>query len=141
MAVLTVVEWCHNESRPRNISLHHPKTQPQRVTSENERERRERSPFPLAHDVPARSRSLIHEGFVVLDRGGQSRKLCTNCSSPLMKTKPQILVAISYLAISTGAAGQTQLKFWLPSSVSAHERAAYQKAADAFSHKNPSIKV
>jgi hypothetical protein len=31
-----------------------------------------------------------------------------------MKTKSQILVAISYLAISAGADGQTQLKFWLP---------------------------
>jgi multiple sugar transport system substrate-binding protein len=54
---------------------------------------------------------------------------------------PNLCSSISYLAISAGAAGQTQLKFWLPSSASAHEKAAYQKAAEAFSQKNPSIKV
>ncbi|HEX4201111.1 MAG TPA: hypothetical protein VHY59_06300, partial [Chthoniobacterales bacterium] len=58
-----------------------------------------------------------------------------------MKTKTQIIVAISFLFISPGVYGQTQLKFWLPSSVSAHEKAAYQQAAEAFSNTNPSIKV
>jgi multiple sugar transport system substrate-binding protein len=58
-----------------------------------------------------------------------------------MKMKSQILVAIGSLCISAGAHGQTQLKFWLPSSVSVHEKAAYQAAAEAFGKKNPSIKV
>jgi multiple sugar transport system substrate-binding protein len=59
-----------------------------------------------------------------------------------MKTKFKTLLAISScLCISAGAYGQTQLKFWLPSSVSTYEKAAYQKAAEAFSQKNPSIKV
>jgi multiple sugar transport system substrate-binding protein len=59
-----------------------------------------------------------------------------------MKTKYKTLIAIfSCLWISAGAYGQTQLKLWLPSSLDAHEKAAYQKAAEAFSQKNPSIKV
>jgi ABC-type glycerol-3-phosphate transport system substrate-binding protein len=59
-----------------------------------------------------------------------------------MKTKYKKLIAIfSCLWISAGAYGQTQLKLWLPSSLDAHEKAAYQKATEAFSQKNPSIKV
>ncbi|MBV8142974.1 MAG: extracellular solute-binding protein [Verrucomicrobia bacterium] len=45
------------------------------------------------------------------------------------------------LGISAAADGQTQLKFWLNSSLSAHEKAAYQKAADEYSQKNPKVKV
>jgi multiple sugar transport system substrate-binding protein len=59
-----------------------------------------------------------------------------------MKTTYKTLIAIgSCLLISAGAYGQTQLKLWLPSSLDAHEKGAYQKAAEAFSQKNPSIKV
>jgi multiple sugar transport system substrate-binding protein len=58
-----------------------------------------------------------------------------------MKIKSQILVAISSLSILAAAHGQTELKFWLPSSLSIHEKAAYQAAADEFSKKNPSIKA
>jgi multiple sugar transport system substrate-binding protein len=58
-----------------------------------------------------------------------------------MKIKSQMLVAISSLSILVAAHGQTELKFWLPSSLSVHEKAAYQAAADEFSKKNPSIKA
>jgi ABC-type glycerol-3-phosphate transport system substrate-binding protein len=59
-----------------------------------------------------------------------------------MKTKYKTLIAIfSCLWISAGAYGQTQLKLWLPSWLDAHEKAAYQKAAEAFDQKNPSVKV
>ena len=58
-----------------------------------------------------------------------------------MKIKSQILVAISSLSILAAAHGQTQLKFWLPSSLGVPEKAAYQAAADAFSKQNPSIKA
>lgn len=58
-----------------------------------------------------------------------------------MKIKPQILVAISSLFVLAAANGQTQLKFWLPSSLGVPEKAAYQAAADAFSKQNPSIKA
>jgi multiple sugar transport system substrate-binding protein len=59
-----------------------------------------------------------------------------------MKTKYKKLIAISScLWISAEAYGQTQLKLWLPSSLAAHEKAAYQKAAEAFSQKNANIKV
>jgi hypothetical protein len=59
-----------------------------------------------------------------------------------MKTKYKTLIAIfSWLWISAAAYGQTQLKLWLPSSLDAHEKTAYQKAAEAFGQKNPSIKV
>src|ERR1700747_2541825 len=47
----------------------------------------------------------------------------------------------SCLWLSAGAYGQTQLNLWLPSSLDAHEKGAYQKAAEAFGQKNPSIKV
>ena len=58
-----------------------------------------------------------------------------------MKIKSLTLVAISSLSILAPAHGQTELKFWLPSSLSVHEKAAYQAAADEFSKKNPSIKA
>jgi multiple sugar transport system substrate-binding protein len=58
-----------------------------------------------------------------------------------MKTKSPILIAISSLFILAEAHGQTQLKFWLPSSLGIPEKAAYQAAADAFAKKNPSIKA
>jgi multiple sugar transport system substrate-binding protein len=58
-----------------------------------------------------------------------------------MKIKSQILVAICSLFVLAAAHGQTQLKFWLPSSLGVHEKAAYQAAADAFSKQNPSIKA
>jgi len=59
-----------------------------------------------------------------------------------MKTKYKTLIAIfSWLWISAEAYGQTQLKLFLPSSLDAHEKTAYQKAAEAFGQKNPSIKV
>ena len=60
---------------------------------------------------------------------------------PLMKITSQILVVTSSLSILVAAHGQTQLKFWLPSSLGAPEKAAYQAAADEFSKKNPSIKA
>ena len=59
-----------------------------------------------------------------------------------MKINYKTLIAIcSGLWISAGAYGQTQLKLWLPSSLDAHEKGAYQKAAEAFAQKNPSVKV
>ena len=66
---------------------------------------------------------------------------CALTGSSLMKIKPQILVALSSLFILAAANGQTQLKFWLPSSLGVPEKAAYQAAADAFSKQNPSIKA
>jgi len=59
-----------------------------------------------------------------------------------MKTKFGKLVLVGCcLWISAEAKGQTQLKFWLNSSLGAHEKAAYQKAADEYSQKNPKVKV
>jgi multiple sugar transport system substrate-binding protein len=59
-----------------------------------------------------------------------------------MKTNYKTLIAIcSSLWLGAGAYGETQLKLWLPSSLNAHEKAAYQKAAEGMSQKNPSIKV
>src|ERR1700730_2051300 len=59
-----------------------------------------------------------------------------------MKTKFGKLFRIGCcLWISVEAQGQTQLKFWLNSSLGAHEKAAYQKAADEYSQKNPNVKV
>jgi len=59
-----------------------------------------------------------------------------------MKINYKTLIAIcSCLWLSAGAYGQTQLKLWLPSSLDAHEKGAYQKAAEAFAQKNPGIKV
>jgi len=52
-----------------------------------------------------------------------------------------LLVFLSVLGWSGTAIGQTQLKFWINSSLNAHEKTAYQKAADEFSQKNPNVKV
>jgi multiple sugar transport system substrate-binding protein len=52
-----------------------------------------------------------------------------------------LIVFGSCLWVSAGAYGQTQIKFWINSSLAAHEKAAYQKAADAFSQKNANVKV
>jgi ABC-type glycerol-3-phosphate transport system substrate-binding protein len=59
-----------------------------------------------------------------------------------MKTKFVNFVLVGCcLWISAKAQGQTQLKFWLNSSLGAHEKAAYQKAADEYSQKNPAVKI
>src|SRR3981081_12235 len=58
-----------------------------------------------------------------------------------MKMNYKTLIAACSLWLSAGAYGQTQLKLWLPSSLDAHEKGAYQKAAEAFAQKNPGIKV
>ena len=52
-----------------------------------------------------------------------------------------LLVFLSVLGWSGTAISQTQLKFWINSSLGAHEKTAYQKAADEFSQKNPGVKV
>jgi multiple sugar transport system substrate-binding protein len=52
-----------------------------------------------------------------------------------------LLFFLPFLAWSGSAVGQTQLKFWINSSLGAHEKTAYQKAADEFSQKNPNVKV
>ena len=59
-----------------------------------------------------------------------------------MKAKFGTLVMVGCcLWISATAQGQTQLKFWINSSLGAHEKAAYQKAADEYGQKNPNVKV
>ena len=59
-----------------------------------------------------------------------------------MKTKFGKFVLVGCcLWISAEAQGQTLPKFWLNSSLGAHEKAAYQKAADEYSQKNPNVKV
>ena len=52
-----------------------------------------------------------------------------------------LLVFLSVLGWCGSAISQTQLKFWINSSLNAHEKSAYQKAADEFSQKNPNVKV
>ena len=52
-----------------------------------------------------------------------------------------LLVFLSVLGWCGSAISQTQLKFWINSSLNAHEKTAYQKAADEFSQKNPNVKV
>src|ERR1700731_874152 len=52
-----------------------------------------------------------------------------------------LMVLGSCLWVSAGAYGQTQIKFWINSSLAAHEKAAYQKAAEAFSKENSNVKV
>src|SRR5580692_12845579 len=71
------------------------------------------------------------------------RNLTSAQSTPLqMKTKFGNFVLVGCcLWISAEAQGQTQLKFWINSSLGAHEKAAYQKAADEYSQKNPNVKV
>src|ERR1700734_4257829 len=59
-----------------------------------------------------------------------------------MRTKFGKLVLLSCCFwIAADAQGQTQLKFWLNSSLGAHEKAAYQKAAEEYNQKNPNVKV
>ena len=52
-----------------------------------------------------------------------------------------LLVFLSVLGWCGSAISQTQLKFWINSSLNVHEKTAYQKAADEFSQKNPNVKV
>lgn len=52
-----------------------------------------------------------------------------------------LLVLLSVLGWAGSAVSQTQLKFWINSSLNVHEKTAYQKAADEFSQKNPNVKV
>lgn len=52
-----------------------------------------------------------------------------------------LLVLLSVLGWAGSAISQTQLKFWINSSLNVHEKTAYQKAADEFSQKNPNVKV
>jgi multiple sugar transport system substrate-binding protein len=59
-----------------------------------------------------------------------------------MKSQFQSLLALGALLWLTGAAyGQTELKFWVNSSLGATEKDAYQKAAQEFEQKNPKYKV
>src|SRR5215469_8018931 len=59
-----------------------------------------------------------------------------------MRIKVRTLIAVgSCLWVSAGAYAQTQIKFWINSGLGAHEKAAYQKAAEAFSKKDPNVKV
>ncbi len=59
-----------------------------------------------------------------------------------MRIEVRTLILLgSCLWVSASAYGQTQIKFWINSSLAAHEKAAYQKAAEAFSQKNSNIKV
>ena len=59
-----------------------------------------------------------------------------------MKSQFKSLLAISsFLWFAGGAYAQTEIKFWLNSSLGANEKNAYQKAADEFSRKNPKFKV
>ena len=54
----------------------------------------------------------------------------------------KILLVLLFVFWWSGTAiSQTQLKFWINSSLGAHEKSAYQKAADEFSQKNPNVKV
>jgi len=59
-----------------------------------------------------------------------------------MKSQLKTLFAIgSFLWFTGGAYGQTEIKFWLNSSLAANEKNAYQKAAEEFGQKNPKLKV
>ena len=59
-----------------------------------------------------------------------------------MKSQLKTLFAIgSFLWLTGGAYGQTEIKFWLNSSLAANEKNAYQKAAEEFGQKNPKLKV
>ncbi|MBV8415323.1 MAG: ABC transporter substrate-binding protein [Verrucomicrobia bacterium] len=59
-----------------------------------------------------------------------------------MRIKVRTLIAVgSCLWVSAGAYAQTQIKFWINSGLAAHEKAAYQKAAEAFSKKDPNVKI
>src|SRR5580704_1509121 len=59
-----------------------------------------------------------------------------------MRIEVRTLILLgSCLWVSASAHGQTQIKFWINSSLAAHEKEAYQQTAEEFSKKNPSIKV
>jgi multiple sugar transport system substrate-binding protein len=59
-----------------------------------------------------------------------------------MKSQFRSLLALSAILWFTGAVyGQTELKFWINSSLGATEKGAYQKAAQEFEQKNPKYKV
>ena len=61
-----------------------------------------------------------------------------------MKSQLKTLLAVSigsFLLFTGAAYGQTEIKFWLNSSLAATEKNAYQKAAEEFGQKNPKFKV
>jgi multiple sugar transport system substrate-binding protein len=59
-----------------------------------------------------------------------------------MKSQFKTLLAIgSFLWFTGGVQGQTEIKFWLNSSLAANEKKAYQTAAEEFGQKNPKFKV
>ncbi|MBV8330062.1 MAG: ABC transporter substrate-binding protein [Verrucomicrobia bacterium] len=59
-----------------------------------------------------------------------------------MKSQFQSLLALgAFLWFSGAVYGQTELKFWVNSSLGATEKDAYQKAAQEFEQKNPKYKV
>ncbi|MBV9391482.1 MAG: ABC transporter substrate-binding protein [Verrucomicrobia bacterium] len=55
--------------------------------------------------------------------------------------KNLLLLFASLIALTVSTLGQTELKFWINSSLGAHEKDAYKKAADDFVQKNSGIKV
>jgi multiple sugar transport system substrate-binding protein len=59
-----------------------------------------------------------------------------------MKSQFRSLLALgAFLCFAGAANGQTELKFWVNSSLGATEKDAYQKAAQEFEEKNPKYKV
>ncbi|MBV8226703.1 MAG: ABC transporter substrate-binding protein [Verrucomicrobia bacterium] len=59
-----------------------------------------------------------------------------------MKSQFRSLLVLGALVCFAGAVyGQTELKFWINSSLGATEKDAYQKAAQEFEEKNPKYKV
>src|ERR1700739_4444850 len=59
-----------------------------------------------------------------------------------MKSQFKALLVIgSVLWFTGGVYGQTEIKFWINSSLGNNEKAAYQKAAEEFGQKNPKYKV
>src|SRR6516162_7788359 len=59
-----------------------------------------------------------------------------------MKSQFKALLLIgSFLWFTGGVYGQTEIKFWINSSLGNTEKLAYQKAAEEFSQKNPKFKV
>jgi multiple sugar transport system substrate-binding protein len=59
-----------------------------------------------------------------------------------MKSQFRSLLALgAFLWLSGAVYGQTELKFWVNSSLGATEKDAYQKAAQEFEQKNPKYKV
>src|ERR1700751_6313947 len=59
-----------------------------------------------------------------------------------MKSQFKALLVIgSFLWFTGGVYGQTEIKFWINSSLGNNEKLAYQKAAEEFGQKNPKFKV